>query len=70
MFQFIDYVTKKFCEGEYDSKFYIEDLNQELKNAGQEEIGILEVTPGECKNISKDFTKTDIYDIKKMQKQG
>lgn len=66
MFQFIDYETKKYCEGGSESKWYVEKANQRLKKCGLEEIVILEIHPMECKNINNAFLKTDVHGLVKI----
>lgn len=66
MFQFIDYETKKYCEGGSESKWYVEKANQRLKKCGLEEIAILEIHPMECKNINNAFSKTGVHDLVKI----
>lgn len=62
MYQIIDYELKKYAEGGIDSKNKAIKLNKELKNAGLDILGILEVLPVNDKPNSS-FTKTDIGEI-------
>lgn len=62
MYQIIDYESKKYANGGIDSKNKATILNEELKKADLEILGIIEVLPiGDEPNSS--FLKSDIGEI-------
>lgn len=62
MFQIIDFESKKYANGGFDSKEEAEHLNKMLKDVGLKPLGIITILSEDDKPNSE-FTKANILDI-------